>query len=97
MSFLLFAPFAFSKSDILRIGVDLTYAPFQSMDKNGNPSGFKIEVQQDTIQEVYANKYWLPAGVIVKSYPDQEAIYEDLQSGRVEKRYFGDIDLIVKV
>ncbi|MEQ9864419.1 ABC transporter substrate-binding protein [Pectobacterium colocasium] len=160
------SPFVFAKSDILRIGVDLTYPPFQSLDKNGNPSGFDIEVtdaicqsinakcdyivntfdsqipallakkidiivplgvtrkrkesidfsdyvfhvptklvarkeanllpqaellrgkniavQQGTIQEAYANKYWLPAGVIVKSYPDQEAIYEDLYSGRIE-------------
>ncbi|WP_113632997.1 transporter substrate-binding domain-containing protein [Pectobacterium peruviense] len=160
------SPFACAKSDILRIGVDLTYPPFQSMSQNGNPSGFDIEVtdaicqsinikcdyivntfdsqipallskkidviaplgvtrkrresidfsnyvfhvptklvarkeanilpnvdmlrgkniavQQGTIQEAYANKYWLPTGVIVKSYPDQEAIYEDLYSGRVE-------------
>ncbi|WCG82425.1 transporter substrate-binding domain-containing protein [Pectobacterium sp. A5351] len=160
------SPFAFAKSDILRIGVDLTFSPFQSMDKNGNPSGFDIEitdaicksinakcdyivntfdsqisallakkidviaplgvtrtrresidfsnyvfhvptklvarkesnllpnvdllrgkkiaVQKGTIQEAYANKYWLPAGVMVKSYRDQEAIYESLHSGKVE-------------
>ncbi|KHN56851.1 ABC transporter substrate-binding protein [Dickeya fangzhongdai] len=160
------SPFAFAKQDIIRIGVDLTYPPFQSRDKNGNPSGFEIEVtdaicksinakcdyivntfdaqisallakkidvisplgvtkkrkeaidfsnyvfhvptrfvarkettllpqvdmlrgkniavQQGTIQEAYANKHWQPAGVNVKSYPDQEAIYEDLYAGRVE-------------
>ncbi|AXU94807.1 transporter substrate-binding domain-containing protein [Rouxiella badensis] len=43
-----------------------------------------IAVQQGSIQEAYANKYWLQAGVNIKSYPDQDAIYQDLYAGRVD-------------
>jgi len=150
----------------LRVGVDLTYPPFQSAEKTGHPEGFDIDVtnaicksinakcdyvvntfdaqipallakkidvisplgvtlkrmkaidfsdyvfhvptqlvarkdlslypqadklrgkniavQQGSIQEAYANKYWLPAGVNIKSYPDQDAIYQDLYAGRVD-------------
>ncbi|NKI76301.1 transporter substrate-binding domain-containing protein [Dickeya sp. CFBP 2040] len=160
------SPLAFAHQGVIRIGVDLTFSPFQSRDINGNPAGFEIDitdaicksvnakcdyivntfdsqipallakkidvisplavtrkrkeaidfsnyvfhiptrlvarktatflpqadmlrgknigVQQGTIQETYANKYWLPAGVNVKSYPDQEAIYEDLYAGRLD-------------
>ncbi|EFM21580.1 MULTISPECIES: transporter substrate-binding domain-containing protein [unclassified Pantoea] len=46
--------------------------------------GKNIAVQQGSIQEAYADKYWRPAGVFVKNYPDLEAIYEDLYAGRVE-------------
>lgn len=46
--------------------------------------GKNIAVQQGSIQEAYANKYWLPAGVNIKSYPDQDAIYQDLYAGRVD-------------
>ncbi|ACT08146.1 extracellular solute-binding protein family 3 [Dickeya chrysanthemi Ech1591] len=160
------SPFAFAKQDVIRIGVDLTFPPFQMRDEHGNPAGFDIDitdaicksvnakcdyivntfdaqipallakkidvisplgvtkkrkesigfsdyafhlptrfvarketnllpqadmlrgkniaVQQGTIQEAYANKHWLPAGVNVITYPDQEAIYEDLYAGRVD-------------
>ncbi|MEQ4512874.1 MAG: transporter substrate-binding domain-containing protein [Dickeya sp.] len=56
--------------------------------------GKSIAVQQGTIQETYANKYWLPAGVNVKSYPDQDAIYEDLRAGRVDGALCPSVSLI---
>nr|WP_233149194.1 transporter substrate-binding domain-containing protein [Shimwellia pseudoproteus] len=46
--------------------------------------GKDIAVQQGSIQEIYAEKYWRPAGVTIKNYPDLEAIYEDLYAGRVD-------------
>ncbi|MGP2463641.1 transporter substrate-binding domain-containing protein [Pantoea ananatis] len=160
------SPVVLANQLTLRVGVDLTYPPFQSTDKTGHPAGFEIDltnalcksinakcdyvvntfdaqipallakkidvisplgvtskrmksidfsdyvfhvptqlvgrknlylfpradelrgkniaVQQGSIQEAYANKYWLPAGVNIKSYPDQDAIYQDLHAGRVD-------------
>ncbi|HAK6119960.1 TPA: transporter substrate-binding domain-containing protein [Salmonella enterica] len=46
--------------------------------------GKRIAVQQGSIQEIYAEKYWQPEGVAIKNYPDLEAIYEDLYAGRVD-------------
>ncbi|EBV5086612.1 ABC transporter substrate-binding protein [Salmonella enterica subsp. enterica serovar Minnesota] len=46
--------------------------------------GKSIAVLQGSIQEIYANKYWLSAGVEVKNYQDQDAIYQDLYTGRVD-------------
>jgi len=163
--FVISNPALSAEKQIMRIGVDLTYPPFQYKNQNGHPTGFEIEVtnalcksvhlscqyvvntfdtqipallsrkidvisplgvtkkreaaiafsnyvfhiptvlvgrkeynllpnanslkgksvavQQGTIQEAYANKYWLPSGVIVKSYPDSEAVYQDLYAERV--------------
>lgn len=46
--------------------------------------GKNIAVQQGSIQEMYANKYWAPKGVSVKTYPDQDVIYQDLAAGRLD-------------
>lgn len=43
-----------------------------------------IAVQQGSIQEAYAEKYWRPAGINIKNYQDPEAIYEDLVANRVD-------------
>lgn len=46
--------------------------------------GKHIAVQQGSIQEMYANKYWAPKGVDVVIYPDQDVIYQDLAAGRLD-------------
>lgn len=46
--------------------------------------GKSIAVQQGSIQEMYANKYWAPHGVDIKTYPDQDVIYQDLAAGRLD-------------
>ncbi|RKT10365.1 amino acid ABC transporter substrate-binding protein (PAAT family) [Paraburkholderia sp. RAU2J] len=46
--------------------------------------GKKIGVQQGSIQETYAKKYWEPAGAIVVSYQIQDQVYADLISGRLD-------------
>lgn len=44
--------------------------------------GKNIAVEQGSIQETWANTWWLPAGVVIKSYPDMASIYLDLVAGR---------------
>ena len=46
--------------------------------------GKHIAVQQGSIQEMYANKYWAPKGVDIVMYPDQDVIYQDLAAGRLD-------------
>ncbi|WP_051936902.1 transporter substrate-binding domain-containing protein [Erwinia sp. 9145] len=46
--------------------------------------GKNVAVQQGTIQEMYAKKFWAPKGVEVRPYPDQDAIYQDLVAGRLD-------------
>ncbi|WP_413651512.1 transporter substrate-binding domain-containing protein [Pantoea sp. B65] len=46
--------------------------------------GKRIAVQQGSIQEMYANKYWATKGVDIVMYPDQDVIYQDLASGRLD-------------
>jgi len=62
---------------VARKGVNLLPTPESLKGKN-------IAVQQGSIQEMYANKYWAPAGVVVKTYPDQDVIYQDLAAGRLD-------------
>ncbi|MFC3532336.1 ABC transporter substrate-binding protein [Vogesella facilis] len=46
--------------------------------------GLRVGVQQGTVQESYAKKRWEPAGVMVVSYQNQEQVYQDLTSGRIQ-------------
>lgn len=46
--------------------------------------GKRIAVQQGSIQEMYANKFWAPKGVDIVMYPDQDVIYQDLAAGRLD-------------
>ncbi|EAO7483508.1 ABC transporter substrate-binding protein [Salmonella enterica] len=46
--------------------------------------GKNIAVEQGSIQETWANTWWLPAGVVIKSYPDMASIYLDLVAGRLD-------------
>src|SRR3984957_11534076 len=46
--------------------------------------GKAIGVEQGTIQETYAKTYFEPNGVNVVSYQNQDQVYADLKSGRLE-------------
>ena len=46
--------------------------------------GKSIGVEQGTIQETYARTYFEPQGVKVVSYQNQDQVYADLKSGRLD-------------
>ncbi|KAK0351684.1 hypothetical protein LTR94_023987 [Friedmanniomyces endolithicus] len=46
--------------------------------------GKRVGVQQGTIQEGYAKAYWAPKGVNVVPYPNQDVLYQDMVSGRLD-------------
>jgi len=51
------------------------------------PEGLKgksVGVLQGSIQESYANAHWAPQGIHVVSYQDQNQVYMDLTSGRLD-------------
>ncbi|MCI0995183.1 transporter substrate-binding domain-containing protein [Pseudomonas corrugata] len=46
--------------------------------------GKRIGVEQGTTNERFAKKHWQPKGVSVISYPNQDMVYSDLISGRLD-------------
>jgi len=46
--------------------------------------GKSVGVEQGTIQETYAKTYWAPKGVNVVPYQNQDGVYQDLMSGRLD-------------
>ncbi len=46
--------------------------------------GKSVGVEQGTIQETYAKTYWAPKGVQVVPYQNQDGVYQDLMSGRLD-------------
>ncbi|PMS38740.1 amino acid ABC transporter substrate-binding protein (PAAT family) [Trinickia symbiotica] len=46
--------------------------------------GKSVGVEQGTTQEAYAKKNWEPAGVKVVPYQNQDQVYQDLLSGRLD-------------
>jgi lysine/arginine/ornithine transport system substrate-binding protein len=46
--------------------------------------GKRIGVEQGSIQETYARTYWEPAGAVIVPYQDQDLVYADLISGRID-------------
>jgi lysine/arginine/ornithine transport system substrate-binding protein len=47
-------------------------------------SGKTVGVEQGTIQETYAKTYWEPKGAKVVPYQNQDQVYADLISGRLD-------------
>ena len=47
-------------------------------------AGKSVGVEQGTIQETYAKTYWEPKGAKVVSYQNQDQVYTDLLSGRLD-------------
>ncbi len=50
----------------------------------GALKGKRIGVDQGSMQETFAKAEWAPQGVTVISYPTQDAIYQDLTTGRLD-------------
>jgi lysine/arginine/ornithine transport system substrate-binding protein len=46
--------------------------------------GKRVGVLQASIQETFAKAHWEPAGVMVVPYQDQNQVYADLRSGRLD-------------
>ncbi|MCW3482064.1 ABC transporter substrate-binding protein [Neisseriaceae bacterium JH1-16] len=46
--------------------------------------GKRIGVEQGSTQEAYAKALWAPAGIEVVSYQNQDLVYNDLVSGRLD-------------
>ncbi|QWA11167.1 ABC transporter substrate-binding protein [Sodalis ligni] len=46
--------------------------------------GKRIGVQQGSVFEAYAKKFWAPAGVDIVPYPSADAVYADLVVGRLD-------------
>ncbi len=67
-------------------------APARMIAKAGSPlkptaeslKGKNVGVEQGTTQETYAKAYWQPKGVNVVSYQNQDQVYADLKSGRLD-------------
>jgi lysine/arginine/ornithine transport system substrate-binding protein len=47
-------------------------------------AGKSVGVESGTIQETYAKTYWAPKGVKVVPYQNQDQVYADLLSGRID-------------
>jgi lysine/arginine/ornithine transport system substrate-binding protein len=70
----------------------ISYSPTRMVAKSGSnlqPTaeslrGKSIGVEQGTIQETYAKTYFEPKGVNVVSYQNQDQVYADLKSGRLD-------------
>jgi len=67
-------------------------APARMIAKDGSPlkptaeslKGKNVGVEQGTTQETYAKTYWQPKGVNIVSYQNQDQVYTDLKSGRLD-------------
>ena len=46
--------------------------------------GKSVGVEQGTVQETYSKTYWEPKGVNIVSYQNQDQVYADLRSGRLD-------------
>ncbi|MBV9488805.1 MAG: ABC transporter substrate-binding protein [Verrucomicrobia bacterium] len=70
----------------------ISYSPTRMVAKAGSDlqptaeslKGKSIGVEQGTIQETYARTYFEPQGVRVISYQNQDQVYADLKSGRLD-------------
>ncbi|ALP62347.1 MULTISPECIES: ABC transporter substrate-binding protein [Paraburkholderia] len=67
-------------------------APARMIAKKGSPllptveslKGKHVGVEQGSTQEAYANAYWEPKGVTIVPYPNQDQVYADLATGRLD-------------
>jgi histidine transport system substrate-binding protein len=67
-------------------------APARMIAKAGSPllptaqslKGKRVGVEQGSTQEAYAKAYWEPQGVTVVPYQNQDQVYADLASGRLD-------------
>ncbi|CAG9215373.1 lysine/arginine/ornithine ABC transporter periplasmic binding protein [Paraburkholderia caribensis] len=67
-------------------------APARMIAKKGSPllptveslNGKHVGVEQGSTQEAYAKAYWEPKGVTIVPYPNQDQVYADLATGRLD-------------
>src|SRR5579864_8622936 len=67
-------------------------APARMIARTGSPlqptaaslQGKRVGVEQGSTQEAYAKAYWEPKGVTIVPYQDQDQVYADLTSGRLD-------------
>ena len=67
-------------------------APARMIAKKGSPllptveslKGKHVGVEQGSTQEAYAKAYWEPKGVTVVPYQNQDQVYSDLATGRLD-------------
>ncbi|WP_343655614.1 ABC transporter substrate-binding protein [Paraburkholderia caribensis] len=67
-------------------------APARMIAKKGSPllptveslKGKHVGVEQGSTQEAFANAYWEPKGVTIVPYPNQDQVYADLATGRLD-------------
>ena len=67
-------------------------APARMIAKKGSPllptveslKGKHVGVEQGSTQEAYAKAYWEPKGVTIVPYPNQDQVYADLATGRLD-------------
>jgi histidine transport system substrate-binding protein len=70
-------------------------APSRLVVRRGSPlqptaaslKGKRIGVEQGSSQEAYAKAMWAPAGVEIVSYQNQDLVYNDLVSGRLDASF----------
>lgn len=53
----------------------------------GTLQGKRVGVEQGSTAETYAKTYWEPKGVTVLSYQNQDLVYQDLTSGRLDAAF----------
>jgi histidine transport system substrate-binding protein len=67
-------------------------APARMIAKKGSPllptveslKGKHVGVEQGSTQEAYAKAYWEPKGVTIVPYQNQDQVYADLATGRLD-------------
>lgn len=67
-------------------------SPTRMVVKKGSPllpttellKGKRLGVQQGTVQETYAKQHWESSGVKVVAYQNQDMVYQDLTTGRLD-------------
>jgi lysine/arginine/ornithine transport system substrate-binding protein len=80
------------RAEQIAFSAKLYYTPTRLIAKRGSKllpttsslAGKSIGVQQGTIQETYANAHWRQNGVRIVAYENQDQVYADLISGRLD-------------
>ncbi|MFL9866507.1 ABC transporter substrate-binding protein [Paraburkholderia fungorum] len=80
------------RAEQVAFSAKLFNTPTRLVAKTGSPllptpqslAGKTIGVEQGTIQETYAKTYWEPKGAKVVPYQNQDQVYTDLLSGRLD-------------
>ncbi|NPT61077.1 ABC transporter substrate-binding protein [Paraburkholderia elongata] len=80
------------RAEQVAFSAKLFNTPTRLVAKTGSPllptpqslAGKTIGVEQGTIQETYAKTYWEPKGAKIVPYQNQDQVYTDLLSGRLD-------------